>query len=72
MPTWNTHVVFGTGTEEKANHRTKKGWTVRTVIDHLNVKEKNVIAEQLVPHDKIVFPNSKALNKEGDFFSMYL
>ena len=65
VATWNTHVHFGTGTEEKANHMTKKGWTVR---DHLNVREKNVIAEQLVPHDKILFPSSKPLNQEGDFF----
>ena len=47
---------------------TKKGWTVR---DHLNVREKNVIAEQLVPHDKILFPSSKPLNQEGDFFFQF-
>ena len=38
---------------DKANHWTKKDLLVR---DLLNVGEKNVIAEQLVPCEKIVFP----------------
>ena len=37
---------------DKANHRTKKNCSVR---DRLNVGEKNVIAKQLAPRDKIVF-----------------
>ena len=60
----------------KANHWTKKDWLVR---DRLNVWEKNVIAEQLVPRDKTVFPPLliklgfmkefvKALDKDGDCF----
>ena len=61
---------------DKANHWIKKDWPVR---DRLNVGEKNVIVEQLVPRDKIVFPPLhiklglmkqlvKALDKDGDFF----
>ena len=61
---------------DKANHWTKKDWLVR---DRLNVGEKNVIAEKLVPRDKIVFPPLhiklrlmkqfvKALDKDGDCF----
>ena len=38
---------------DKVNHWTKKDWSVR---DRLNVGEKNVIAGQLVPRDKTVFP----------------
>ena len=37
---------------DKVNHWTKKDWPIR---DRLNVGEKNVISEQLVPRDKIVF-----------------
>ena len=38
---------------DKANHWTKKDWLLR---DRLNAGKKNVIAEKLVPRDKIVFP----------------
>ena len=61
---------------DKANHWNKKDWPVR---DRLNVGEKKVIAEQLVPRDKIVFPPLhiqlglmkqfvKALDKDVDCF----
>ena len=61
---------------DKANHWTTKDWPVR---DRLNVGEKNVIAEQLVSRDKIVFPplriklglmkqTVKALDKDRDCF----
>ena len=60
---------------DKANHWTKKDWPAR---DRLNVGEKNVIAEQLVPRDKIVLPLLhikrlmkqfvKTLDKYGDCF----
>ena len=61
---------------DKENHWTKKDWPVR---DQLNVEGKNVIAEQLVPCDKIVFPPLriklgfikqflKTLEKDGDCF----
>ena len=64
---------------DKANHWTKKDWPVG---DRLNVGEKNVIPEQLVPSDKTVFPPLhiklgltkqfvKALDKDGDC-SVYL
>ena len=60
----------------KANHLTKKDWLVR---DRLNVGEKNVIAEQLVPRGKMVLPPFhiklglmkqfvKPLDKDGDCF----
>ena len=62
--------------KDKANHWAKKDWPVR---DQRNVREKNVIAEQLLPHDKIAFPSLhiklglvkqfvKALDKGGDCF----
>ena len=38
---------------DKVNHWTEKDWPERV---RLNVGEKNVIAEQLVPRDKIMFP----------------
>ena len=61
---------------DKGNHWTKQDWPVR---DRLNVGEKNVIAEQLVPRDKVEFPPLhtklglmkqfvKALDKDGDCF----
>ena len=61
---------------DKAIHWTEKDGPVR---DRLNVGEKNVIAEQLVPRDKIVFPPLhiklgfmkqfvKVLDKDGDCF----
>ena len=63
------------------NHWTKRDWPVR---DRLNVWEENVIAEQLVPRDKIVLPPLhkklrlikqfvEALDKDGDcfLFSLY-
>ena len=64
------------GSTDKANHSTKKDWSVK---DRLNVGEKNVIAEQLIPRDKIMFPSLhiklglmkqfvKALDKDGDCF----
>ena len=66
--------LFYWDSRNKANHWTKKEWPVR---DQLNVGEKNVIAEQLVPRDKIVFPLLqiklglmkhfvKALDKDND------
>ena len=64
------------GQQRSANHWTKKDWPVR---DQLNVGEKNVIAEQWEPRDKIVFPPLhiklglmeqfvKPLDKDGDCF----
>ena len=38
---------------DKANHWTRKDWPVR---HQLNVVEKNIVAEPLVPRNKIVFP----------------
>ena len=62
--------------KNKANHWAKKDWPAR---DQLNVRENNVIAEQLLSHGKIVFPPLhiklglvkqfvKALDKDGDCF----
>ena len=58
------------------NEKIKIDWPVRT---ELKVGEQNVIAAQLVPRDKIIFPPLhiklglmkqfvKALDKEGDCF----
>ena len=61
---------------DRANHWIKKDWPVR---EQLKIGEKNVIAAQLVPRDKIIFPPLhvklglmkqfvKALDKDGDCF----
>ena len=61
---------------DKANHWVKKDWPLR---EQLTIGDKNIIAEQLVPHDRIVFPTLhiklglmkqfvKALDKDGEWF----
>ena len=52
MTLLNMHVSFVTGMAETANHWIKKDWLMRT---EQKIREQNVIAVQLVLHDKIMF-----------------